>query len=115
MVWAALGSIYPELLDWQPYPVTADAGALFRVRQQWMDQWPGVGYCLLSAVYGDAGRFGFRRIYADYNERSIILPVPESLSTAGFTTRTLEIKFSLRARIYADAQWQVSVDQWIPD
>lgn len=113
MVWSSLGSIQPNILDWQTYNTPVVGGELFRVRQSWVGDWPGSGYLQISAVYADAGRHGYRRVGSDTKDRIIQLPVPEALELAGFTTRYIEIKVNGRARLFESANWTVDVDQWI--
>lgn len=113
MVWSSLGTIEPQLLNWQQYPTPVIGGELFRVRQSWVGDWPGTGHLQFSALYADGGRYGFRRIGSDTADRMFTLAVPEVMQLAGLTTRYIEVKLSYNARIYSGANWQVSVDQWI--
>ena len=112
MVWIELGTIEPQLLNWQRYPTLVTGGELFRVRQSWVGDWPGTGHLQLSSVYDGAGRYGFRRVGSDTEDRLVVMPVPEELILAGLNSRYIEIKLSYSARVYENANWQVSVDKW---
>lgn len=113
MVWSSIGSIAPTILDWQTYNTPVIGGELFRVRQSWVGDWPGTGHLQISAIYADAGRYGFSRVGSDTEDRIISLPVPEALALAGFTTRYMAIRVNAYARLYATANWTVELDQWI--
>lgn len=112
MPWQFLGTVSPTQLDWKRFATPVTGGELFRVRQSWVGDWPGTGYLQFSAVYSGAGRHGFRKVGADTEARIISLAIPQALLEAGLTTRHIECRLNPRARPYAVANWQVSIDYW---
>lgn len=112
MVWSEIGTLAPTL-EWRTFNTPVVGGELFRCRQEWVGDWPGTGYLQLSAFYADGGRYGYQQAQASRTEQMFLLPVPEALEIVGFTVRYMALRHNSRARLYANANWRVSVDQWI--
>lgn len=117
MVWAPLGTLTPDLLDWQTLNAPA-SGELFRVSQSWNGEWPGTGYIRLRLLYADAvsfedGYFESQRLYASRDEQLILKPFSSILAQAGYNVRYFQARLNLRARPYATANWQINIDQFL--
>ncbi|MBE9157691.1 hypothetical protein IQ265_12765 [Nodosilinea sp. LEGE 06152] len=112
MAWRNLGTVAPDLLEWRELPQQA-LGNLFRIRQSWNGDWPGTGAINLAIFYDGGGRYGFEQIYSDPKPRMVIFTPPQLLTDAGFLVRRFAVRFSSRTRVYAVANWQVSVDEWV--
>lgn len=111
MPWTDIGTLTPTS-TWQTFNIPVIGGELFRLSQNWVGDWPGTGYLQFSAVYADAGRYGFTKAQADKAYQIIRLPVLEALLAAGFTTRYIAMRHNTRARLYSGNNWSVSVEQW---
>lgn len=114
MPWIALGTVRPNLLEWQVFAAPAFEN-LYRIRQTWAGSWPGTGYIRFREVLPDSSFYGSRRIYATQDEQLLVLPLSPVLVDAGYVLRRFEIRLSLRARIYETANWQVSIDEYTPN
>ncbi|MBD2259914.1 hypothetical protein [Pseudanabaena sp. FACHB-2040] len=114
MSWQPLGTFSPTK-EWKTLGTLTNGGSLFRIRQDWVGDWPGTGYLQISFVYEGAGRYGFRKVGSDKEDRVLNCPISEALAAEGFTSRQMAIKLNLYARLYSGANWVVSVDQWIDD
>lgn len=112
MSWQFLGTVSPTQLEWRRFSALVTGGELFRVRQTWTGTWPGTGYLQFSSVYPTAGRYGFRKCGSDTEDRIINMAIPQALLEAGLTSRYIECRLNYRARLYAVANWQVSIDVW---
>lgn len=111
MPWIALGTVEPNLLNWQAFSAPAFE-SLFRVRQTWNGEWPGAGYIRLRAVQSDGSFYETKSIYATRDQQLLVLPPSAALAEAGYFVRRFEIRLNLRARIFATANWQVSIDEY---
>lgn len=119
MGWSTLGTLTPNLLNW----VTLNApsgGELFRVTQSWVGEWPGTGYIRLRLLYADHqfyedAFFETERIYSGPDERLIAIPFNPIMREAGYNVRYFQARFNQRARIYENANWQVTLDQFVRD
>ena len=112
MSWRNLGTVAPSLLEWRELPQQA-LGTLFRVRQSWVGDWPGSGAVNLAIFYDGGGRYGFEQIYSDREPRMVFFTPPQGLADAGLLIRRFSVRFSSRTRVYATANWQISVDEWV--
>lgn len=117
MTWETLGNLTPNLLDWQTLNAPAE-GELFRISQSWVGDWPGVGYIRLRLFYADDlyyedGYFETKRVYATRDEQLLVLPFNLILGQAGYNVRYFQARFNMRARIYENANWQISLDQFL--
>lgn len=107
MAWENLGQVNLSL-QWQLLDEAVIGGEVFRIRQTY-SSYP-IGYALLSFVYADGGRYGYRRFYPDRNQDIMLLmPVPEMLIEKGLIVRYPTLKISGKTRIHADV-WTASVD-----
>lgn len=116
MAWRSLGTLTPNLLEWQALNLPA-RGEVFRVSQDWVGEWPGTGFITLRLIYlngmlGGEGSLEYRRIYPFRDDRILELPFDERLRHAGYTVRYFQAKLGYRARVYANANWQISIDQF---
>jgi hypothetical protein len=119
MPWSTLGTLSPDLVDWQTLNAPAE-GELFRFSQSWVGEWPGTGYIRLRLLYADDtsyedGYFETQRLYASRDEQLLVLPFNLILGQAGYNVRYFQARLNLRARTYANANWQVNIDQFIGD
>lgn len=117
MGWQALGTLNPNLLDWVTLNAPA-AGELFSITQDWVGDWPGVGYVRLRMLYADNefyedGYFETERVYAARDERLIYLPFNPALQAAGYNVRYFQARLNSRARIYATANWRVNLSEFV--
>lgn len=117
MAWSTLGSLSPNLLDWQTLSAPAE-GELFRFSQSWVGEWPGTGYIRIRLFYAndefyEDGYFEATRLYATRDEQLMIFPFSLILGQAGYNVRYFQARLNLRARPYAIANWQLNVDQFI--
>ncbi|PZV07830.1 MAG: hypothetical protein DCF32_06260 [Leptolyngbya sp.] len=117
MTWAPLGTLTPNLLDWQTLNAPAE-GELFRARQSWVGESPGTGYIRLRLLYADAetyedGYFESKRLYASQDEQLLVLPFSPILAEAGYNVRYFQARLNLRARPYATANWQLTLEQFL--
>lgn len=117
MSWETLGTLTPDLLDWQTLNAPAE-GDLFRVRQSWVGEWPGTGYIRLRLFYADDesyddGFFETQRLYANQDTDLLLLPFNQIMARAGYSVRYFQARLNLRARPYATANWQVSISQFV--
>lgn len=116
MTWRTLGTLEPNLLDWQTLNIPA-RGEVFRVSQSWVGEWPGTGFASLRLVYSNAlvggqGALEYRRVYPFRDDRIYEFPFDERLRQAGYTVRYFQIKLNYRARLYAIANWQITIAQF---
>jgi hypothetical protein len=119
MAWSLLGTLTPNLLAWTTLNAPAP-GELFRVSQFWNGEWPGSGYILLRLLYADNefyedSYFENKRIYSTRDERLIHLPFNPVFAQSGYTVRYFQARLSYRARIFEAANWQITLDQFLPD
>lgn len=119
MGWGTLGTLTPDLLDWKTLNAPA-AGELFRVSQSWNGEWPGTGAIMLRLLYADNefyedSYFENRRIYSTRDERLLFLPFNLVMKQAGYTVRYFQARLNYRARIFETANWQITLDQFLPD
>lgn len=112
MSWALLGTIEPGL-EWEELSTNAQGGDIFRLIQSWGGNWPGTAHLNISFKYGNHGRFGFNKAYPDREPILLICPIAEPLISVGFINRSIAIRHNLYARLYAEANWQVVVEQWM--
>ncbi|HSP31476.1 MAG TPA: hypothetical protein VLO13_05625, partial [Halomonas sp.] len=66
----------------------------------------------LNASLGGEAALEYRRFYPFRDDRILELPFDDRLRQAGYTVRYFQAKLSYRARIFAVANWQISVDQF---
>lgn len=59
--------------------------------------------------------FENRRIYSTQDDRLLIIPFNPVMAQAGYSVRYFQAKFSYRARIFESANWQLTIDQFLPD
>lgn len=119
MGWSTLGTLTPNLLDWQTLNIPA-RGEVFRVSQSWVGDWPGLGHISIRLIYqnsavGGQGSLEYRRVYPFRDDRIFEFPFDERLREAGYHVRYFQAKLGYRARVFTSANWQVSISQfWEP-
>ncbi|MBE9159723.1 hypothetical protein IQ265_23220 [Nodosilinea sp. LEGE 06152] len=113
MPWQTLGTVNPNLLNWETIPASV-LGNLFRVRQNWVGEWPGQGYIRLRLVQADGSFYEMGRLYATRDEQLITYPLDPVLIEAGYVARRFQLKLNMRARIFAVANWQVTIEEYLP-
>lgn len=111
MPWIALGTVQPSLLDWQFLNAPAFE-TVFRVRQSWVGEWPGSGYIRLRAVHQDGSFYESKRLFATRDQQLLVMPPSPALAEAGYFVRRFQVRLNMRARIFATANWQVSIDEY---
>ncbi|MEA5448352.1 hypothetical protein VB780_07220 [Leptolyngbya sp. CCNP1308] len=116
MAWRSLGTLTPNLIDWETLNIPV-RGEVFRVSQDWVGTWPGTGFISLRLVYlngalGKEAALEYRRIYPFRDDRIHLFPFDEKLRQSGYTIRYFQAKLGHRARPYAVANWQISIDQF---
>lgn len=111
-MWEEIGVVEPSY-DWQQIGAPAVDKGLYRLRQQWVGEWPGKGVLQLSFLYSGAGRNGFFKLPSDRQPIVLASQVPPELIAAGLTERQLSMRLNLYARVNAGANWTVSVDRWV--
>jgi len=111
MPWQTVGTLEPGY-QWQQFNTPVIGGELFRLTQTWQGEYPGIGPALFSSVYSDSGVSGFRRFYPNQEPLLLEMPVPQELVDAGLLVRYIQVKLSIRARLYDQASWQVTLEVW---
>ncbi|MBE9137668.1 hypothetical protein IQ254_10650 [Nodosilinea sp. LEGE 07088] len=119
MGWSTLGTLTPALDNWRTLNAPA-AGELFRISQSWSGEWPGTGFIQLRLLYAnnefyEDSYFETRRIYPTTDERLLYLPFNPVFASAGYTVRYFQARLSFRARVFESANWQVALDEFLPD
>lgn len=113
MPWKSIGSVTPNYLDWR-LSDNASLSELLRVRQTWNGDWPGTGYALVTGIYADGGTYGFRRIYPSREATMLVLEPPEEMQKQGFVVRYLAAKLGNYTRLYGDANWRLTFEEFYP-
>lgn len=113
MPWETLGTVTPNILDWETIPTLA-LGNLFRISQSWAGEWPGQGYIRLRMVQADGSFYETDRIYATRDVELLTFPLDPVLVEAGYVARRFQLKLNMRARIFATANWQVTIEEYLP-
>lgn len=113
MPWQSIGSVTPDYLTWR-LADDASLSDLIRVRQSWNGDWPGKGFALVTAIYADGGSYGIRKVYPSTEARMLVLEPPQELKDAGFVVRYLAVKLGNYTRLYGDANWRLTFEEWVP-
>lgn len=114
MSWLSVGTLSPSH-QWQQFESPVIGGELFRVTQTWQGEYPGAGPAWLSSVYADAGIAGFRRFYSNDDQLLIEMPNPQEFIDAGLLVRYIQLRLGIQTRLYADANWQITLELWTDD
>ena len=111
MPWQLIGTLVPGY-RWQQFDTPVIGGELFRVSQTWNGQYPGDGPAWFSSVFANSGISGFRRFYSNNEPLLMEMPIPDEFVDAGLLVRYIQVKLGIRTRLYADADYQVTLEVW---
>lgn len=121
MVWLTMGTVQPNITDWQIigspliYGVGADV-SLFRVTHDWnANLWPS-GSVWMAGWFPGNHLAVFDKLYPYKGaSRLIHSPLPVAYQQAGYLERSLAFKADDRTRIYADSNWTITVEYFQPE
>lgn len=111
MTWAPLGSITPAQV-WQSLPEPTQS-TLFKIRQNWNNQFPGVGS--IKFAYDFDGLIYENQFFIEVATeiiQVIHLSAPKTLLAMPFNSRRLALRFSEGTRIHANLPWSIEVEEW---
>lgn len=113
MVWIPSGELAVDFNE-QFFPAAFVGDQLIKVEHGFTgNDFPGIGYAILSNLYFGGERDWFRRSYPFKNSARIYHIIsPPQLQAENYQIYQIAIRRSLRARVDADANWRVRIFRW---
>ncbi|MEO0538385.1 MAG: hypothetical protein AAF215_31545 [Cyanobacteria bacterium P01_A01_bin.123] len=111
MPWLELGTLTPGY-DWTAFPTPVGESELFRLTQ---DYTPPLGraYLIFAARFYPGSLSLFNRAYPSEDDTIIYMPVPDVFDRPGYLFRDIMLKHNLFGRVFASAEWRVTLEAWV--
>ncbi len=110
MGWSSIGTLSPSY-DWQAFDTAIFDTNLFRISQAYSGENPGK--LLIRNLFASAGSAEIKVIFPDPEPLLLEFPLSPEIRVLTGAARYIQIKMPVSSRVYADTNWQVTIEQWL--